>query len=525
MGAILNDSFAAGVGAGLTNKQFAVEVDLVQRKHLLVGSYDPNLSATVEDNTPVRVTSPDDVAAQFGRGFALHRMALGAERGSYFYTEVWVLPQPESDSPAAVKAVGSVVLSNGPATKAGSLVLYIGNDKVSVPVAVGDTVTTVGNALKAAINANTDLPVTASGTSPTIAVTSKTGGTFGNYISMTMGWGGDKIPTGLTVTITQLGDGTLGANDPDINDALDALGTGDSANADYYTDVNFSYGLDDDEVLDAISTYVGVGNEKTGCYSETVQRPFRSLYGDTTPSAGGLSAAVAIAADHTYNRATGVVCAPGSPVHPCELACQVMGVQARLNSVRAEETSCGQVLFGIIPGLKSEQWTTEYSNRDYAVKNGVGTTKEDAGVLLIQDVLTFYRPSNVAIKNNGYRSQRNISILQNIGTSIRKNFLTEKWKGCSIVDDVANVGDSVDREKARDKGMVLDDMLALTDAWGNKAWLYSKKFTIDKIKNGSTIVLRPGGKGFNTTIPIILSGEGTIFNNAVEFDTSITVTL
>lgn len=520
---ITASSFAAGIGVGLNNTKFATEVDLLARKHLLIGSFDPSMTADIADNVPIRVTSPDDVAAKTGRGFPLHRMAIGAERGSFFDVETWVLPQPESAT--GVAALGGVTFGGGPATSSGKVVVYIGGEKVSVNVAVADTAASIGTAFKNAVNANEDLPVLASGTSPVIVLTAKAKGTWGNWISITLGWDDEVLPGAITATVVAMGSVTAGANDPDIDDALDALGTGDNANADYFTDVNVGYGLDDDDVLDAISTYVGVGNEESGLYARTVQRPFRSLYGDTTPSAAGLTALVAITDDHTYNRAGGVIAAPGSPMHPCEIACQVMGVMARLNSIRAEETACGQVLSGVIPGLRSEQWTTEYDNMAYAVIHGVGTTKEEGGVLVIQDALTFYRPASVATKNNGYRSQRNISILQNIGANIKANWATDKWKGCSIVADVAQVGNAVSRAKARDKSMVLDDMLALTSGFGDRAWIYDKAWTSDRIKDGSTITVRSGGKGFDTTLPIILSGEGTIFNNTVEFDTSITVTL
>jgi hypothetical protein len=39
------------------------------------------------------------------------------------------------------------------------------------------------------------------------------------------------------------------------------------------------------------------------------------------------------------------------------------------------------------------------------------------------------------------------------------------------------------------------------------------------------VVIRAGGKGFTMTLPVLLSGEGTIFDTTVEFDTSLDIFL
>jgi phage tail sheath gpL-like len=521
---ITPNSWAAGIGVAADNKQFAVQVDVLERKHLLIGSYDPSI-LTIEDNVPVRITSAADAADKFGQGFMLHRMALAAEKGSYFNIETWALPNPESGT--AVQATGTVVIGGGPATSAGKLVIYIGGEKVSVNVAVGDVVADIGAALIAAVTADPDLPVTATGAA-TVTLEAKSGGTWGNYIPVTMGWNGEELPGAITVTITQIGDVIAGANDPDIDDALEGLGTGDSANWQHFTDLNVGYGIDDDDVIDAIDTYNGLGNEQTGLYSPLVGRPFRCLYGDVVPKDGvedGLADLVTLADKHRTGRACGVIPAPGSPNAPCEIACQTMGVLARLNAVRAEQSALNVVLSGVIPGLRTDDWTAEYDNRDYAVKNGVGTTMEKGGVVTIQNVLTFYRPASVAIASNGYRSMRNISIVQNMLNAVRVNFEREKWSGCSIVVDVAKVGNVGDREKARDIGSVVDDLLAIVEAFGNRAWIYSAAWTKELLAAGGLVSIRTGANGFDCTLPVLLSGEAGIFNTVIEFDTSLAVLL
>ena len=517
-------SWAAGVGVAADNKQFSNSVEVMPRKHLLIGQYDV-LKTTVVDHVPARVTSADHVASLFGQGSVLHRMAIGVARGSYFDVETWCAPQPEKV--AGVTAAGSITFGGGPATENGTIVIYIGGEKVVVPVISGDVVATIGASCIAAINAIPSMPVVAAGAAA-VTITAKMKGTFGNDISITMGWGDDEIPSGtapITVAIVAM---AAGLTDPEIDDALDALGTGDSANTLGFTDVNVGWGWNDDDVIDAVSVYNGVGNVQTGLYAPTIGRPFRALYG-VTDSTGvhvaDIAAIETITDGHTFDRTTGVIAAPDAPIHPVELAAQVMGVIARLNSQRAEAHALNTVLNGVIPGRRAYDWTTEYDNRDYAVQHGIGTTMEKGGVLTIQNVLTMYRPESVPIASNGYRSQRNVSIVQNMLHAVRTNFENAKWDGCTIVVDVAKVGNAASRAKARDIGAVTDDLLALIAGFGARAWIYSAKWSQDKIAAGGLVTIRSGANGFDCTLPVLLSGEAGIYNTVIEFDTSLAVLL
>lgn len=524
MGTIYPNSYAAGIGVGMDNKSFSPSVELLERKHLIVASYDPAI-LTIVDNVPARVSSPAEVAATYGAGFPAHRMALAAAKanGGAFAVPTYILPNPEDGG--ATAATGTVVFGVGPATTAETMAIYIGGDKVSFDVAVGDTVTNIGDAFEVAVNADEDLPVTALNAAGTVTLTAKCAGTWGNDVSTTMGWGTEEIAGAVTVTITQVGDVIAGVTDPDYDDALAGLGTGDSANSDGYTDVNFSYGFDDADCISAVSTYVGVGSGLVGLYSPTIGRPFRNLWGDTVAKAAGLTALEAITDVHLDDRASGVLAAPGSPSHPHEIAAQAMHAAAKLNASRAEQSTLNVVLVDVKPGLDEDRWSTEYANRDLAVKAGIGTTMEKGGQLVIQNLLSMYRPASVPIASNGYRSMRNISITQNILNSIKVNFENDKWSGCSIVEDVAKVGNALDRAKARDIGSVIDDMLALVDGFYSRAWIYSADWTKSQLAAGGLVTIRAGANGFDTTLPLLYSGEAGIFNTAVEFDTSLAVLL
>jgi hypothetical protein len=172
------------------------------------------------------------------------------------------------------------------------------------------------------------------------------------------------------------------------------------------------------------------------------------------------------------------------------------------------------------------RWANFYDNRDIAVKDGVSPTVVRNGAVIMQNVLTFYHPDSVPASSNGYISQRNISISQNILDNIKTNFEQEKWQGISIVEDVTLVASSLDRQKAKDRAAVIDDLLALTTSFRDKAWIFTDTFTIERLQADPTLVeIRGDGKGFNITLPVLYSGEGGIFDTVTEFDVSLAVVL
>ena len=118
---------------------------------------------------------------------------------------------------------------------------------------------------------------------------------------------------------------------------------------------------------------------------------------------------------------------------------------------------------------------------------------------------------------------RNISIIQNILYNFKQNFEGEKWKGISIVEDVTEVSEINSRQKARDIDAVIDDLVALADEFAGNAWLYTSSYTKAQLQAGDKVSLRDGLTGFDIIFPIILSGEGGIYNSLVTFDTSIAV--
>jgi phage tail sheath gpL-like len=507
---------ASGVGSGVDNVVFQPSAEVLPRKILIIGTYDP-AKVAVTDEVPVLVTSPADVGSQFGFGFMVHRLALKAALGSQGI-ETWIQPQAEVGGAAA--SAGELDWAGSTGVLAGTLYLYIAGDVIPVTITDAMTVEEISDAVVAAVNADLDTPVIATKTAVTFetVLTAKSKGPEGDNIDISLNLGvGETTPTGITVAITAM---TGGSGLPTIADALDALGTGDNANEAGFTDVIHGYGQDT-TTLDAISTYVGAGDDFTGSYAKTVARPFRTMAGDVAAGSAGLTALIVISDARLTDRSQGIVAVPGSQSEPNEIAAQTVGHMARINNVRAEESYNNITLIGVQPGDKADRWTVDYDDRDTAVKSGISPTLVQNGVVTLQNVVTFYRPASVPVSSNGYREMVNISKTQNILNSQKVTFQAEKWQNIAIVTDVTKVTNPNSRQKARDVNSVLDDLVLLVRSWAANAWIADADFTINKLKADSTLVtIRTGGDGFTIKTPVVYSGIGNIYDVTTLYDIS-----
>ncbi len=511
---VVPSSIAAGNFVGLSNKQFAVTAEVLARKILLIGLYLPAKTAVVAD-VPVQILSEADAGDRFGQGSMLHRLAIASFLGSGG-VETWAIPQAESTE---VVADGEIDWTGTTGVLAGTLALYIGGQRIPVTVPADTTVEDLSDLVVAAVNAVADIPVIAAKTAVTFETTfdAKSKGIWGNGITIEFNLqAGETLPTGVAAAVTAMANGT---GLPDITTALDALGTGDAQNENFFTDISHGY-EQDITTLDIISTYNGEGNDFVGNYAKTVARPFRSLNGDVATGSAALTALLIVSNARKSDRTNGIIAIEGSPNNPIEIAAQVMGRMARTNNLRAEESYIGKQLSGIFAGDVSERWSSDYTDRDTALKQGITSVTIENGAIVLQNIVTFYHPDSIALASNAFLSQRNISIIQNLGNSTKQNFSREKWQSFTVVDDAAKVSSIVSREKVRDIDSVIDDDLALAKAWEGLAWIFTADFTISELAEGDKVTIRAGNNGFDNIIPVLLSGEGGILNTNVQFDAS-----
>jgi phage tail sheath gpL-like len=123
------------------------------------------------------------------------------------------------DDGAGVAATGTVVFG-GAATEDGTLTIEIGsttNHTITYNITDLDTPTLAGDALVAAITADTRVPVTAANVTGTVTLTAANDGTEGNDISLKI----SGSVAGLTVTLTGM---ASGATNPTLTGVFDVVG-------------------------------------------------------------------------------------------------------------------------------------------------------------------------------------------------------------------------------------------------------------------------------------------------------------
>jgi len=127
---------------------------------------------------------------------------------------------PLDDNAGAVDATGKFTIT-GTATEAGTITFNIGssrNHSFEIAVADTDTATVIGDALAAAITADTKVPVTAANATGVVTLTAVNGGAEGNAIGMQV----SGEVAGVAVAIVGMASGTV---DPVLTGIFDVVGT------------------------------------------------------------------------------------------------------------------------------------------------------------------------------------------------------------------------------------------------------------------------------------------------------------
>jgi phage tail sheath gpL-like len=128
--------------------------------------------------------------------------------------QVDVIPLDDGAGTAGTKVITIV----GTATEAGTLVVVAGSEtlhRYEIAVIIDDTATIIGDAIEAAILADTKCPYTASNSTGTVTLTCDNKGTVGNDLGVETS-GTIAGITGMAVTI-----GVTGATDPTLTGILD----------------------------------------------------------------------------------------------------------------------------------------------------------------------------------------------------------------------------------------------------------------------------------------------------------------
>jgi len=176
-------------------------------------------TGTVAALIPKALQSVDQARQWFGAGSMLHGMAMAffANPHAFDATAIAV-----DDAGGSVAASLSSTLT-GPATKAGSIALYIGGYRSVTAVALGDTATVVAANIVIAANAIDGCPAVASSAGAVLTITARNKGLLPTQIDVRLNYyDGEALPAGITMPGLSVIGATLsgGTTDPTLSSTL-----------------------------------------------------------------------------------------------------------------------------------------------------------------------------------------------------------------------------------------------------------------------------------------------------------------
>lgn len=364
---------------------------------------------------PLRVTSAAEGGAVYGYRspiyLILRELFNRVPQDSVGATEVTIYPLQETGSSAPSE--GDIVPS-GTATRTARFRVVINGIKSEtfvVPagsVVVADTI----SAMIAACNAVTFMPMVASNGTTTCTFTSSWYGASAN--GLTLAVEGD-LDAGVTFTITQP---TNGAENPSVASALALFGTR------HETMVLNQMEYNDTTTLDAIQT---AGDAR---WDELVKMPFVAFTGNTIANR---ATATATSAARRTDKINAYLVAPGAAELPFVVAAAQLAKIARVAN-SAPAVGYGAIpVRSITPGTDGEQW--DHGARQTAKSSGCSTVVVVDGVLQINDVVTFYRPTGE--EPPAYREVVQIVKLMNAIYNVDLLFSSREWAAAPLVPDSA----------------------------------------------------------------------------------------
>lgn len=321
-----------------------------------------------------RITRADQGRALFGAG-SIGAQMVEAFKAANKTTDVYAMGV--ADAETGVAATGSFTFAG---TGSGPLALYVGKVRIPLAITAGMTAAQMATAAAAAINAIPTLPVTAAAALAVTTVTARNKGETGNHIQLKVARRvDDTVPAGITVTVAAM---SAGANNPDIQDVLDAIA------AERFSGIVVPW--DDATTLSALAAdlagrYVAGANKDGHAYVGHA-----GTFGALTTK-GGLTNSPHI---------TGVGL-KGAPSAPWEIAASLAGVaEFQLANDPARQLR-GLVLPDVEAPAAADQFTD--TEQDLLLKGGISTLNCAAdGTVVIDRVVTTYKTSSLGVPDRAW---------------------------------------------------------------------------------------------------------------------------
>jgi phage tail sheath gpL-like len=369
------------------------------------------------------VSSVDVAAALFGPASLLTDM-VAAYRLNDPTGELWCIALP---TPTGAAHATATLTFAGTPTAAGTVAVYVGDQRYPVPINVTDTPDTMAAALVAALAADPFAPATAAvGTagSGLVTLTATVPGALGNTLVLGLNLrglvGSEYVPGGVTVTLTTF---TGGSGTPNVTPGLNLL-----ADTEYdFVGVPWS----DSATLDACQLAFG---EESGRWAWNIQ-----LYGHAF-SAKADTAPNLVTFGKTRNdpHLTLMGYPAGSPTPPWKM-CAALTAEAAVG-LRADPARPLQTLplVGCMIAPRGQRFAIQ--DDQSLLFAGIATCYADtANVVHIQRSITTYQRDAWGLADPSWLDVQTPATLQLMVRATRNRILT-KFPRMKLADDGTRVG-------------------------------------------------------------------------------------
>lgn len=380
-------------------------------------------AVTTGKNQLQQITNPAQAAGLVGAGSQLAAM-VAAYRNVDSFGELWLIDVPE---PSAGAAATATITVTGTAISSGVVSLYISGKRVQAGVSAADAPTVVAASIKAAIDKDASLPVTASVSAGVVTLTAKWKGLTGNDINLTLNYrgvmGGESLPNGINVALPAQSCLSGGTGSPDLTAAIAAMG-----------DEPFDFiatPWHDSGSLDVLEAEM---NDATGRWSW-----LRQIYGHLYSAKRGTMAELSsFGRSRNGQHVTMTDLEPLAATSPYEVAastCARNAVYIRIDPARPTQTG---ELNGLLPAPTGKRFTI--SERQVLLSSGIATQTVSSGVMMVERACTMYQRNKYGSADNSYFDSETLHLSAYIIRRLRR-VITSKYGRHKLGNDGTRFGE------------------------------------------------------------------------------------
>ena len=404
-----NDLRIPFVSAEFDSSNSSQGPSLLKYRALIIGQ--KIASGTMAANTTERVTSVEKVAELAGRGSILHRMSI-AWFASNQSTDLTIAALDDDSSGAAATGSITVTLSS---QKAGTIAMYLGSKRIPVGVTAASTQDSLASAIAAKINADNDLPVTATASTNVVTVLYRNKGEVGNKYDIRDSRNyTESLPQGVSLSYSGM---SGGSGNPSLSSLIAALGD------EWFHIICHPY--TDAASLSAIELEL-----------ESRIGPLRSIDGlAITSSAGSFSDLATLGSSRNSKSSCIASQAGSSPLtQACEHAAETAAIVARYGSV--DPARPFQTL--VYRHTVSPTGLFTATERNLLLFDGISTNRVSADRPQIERMITTYRKNSAGGDDTAYLDATTMLILMYLRYSWRTR-MQAKYPRHKLADDGVRV--------------------------------------------------------------------------------------